>query len=349
MMRSVYGVSRFLVFLGVAALLALADSASSMRPPLQAGVGGGPDAVHGGFNLFVYGNNPEDETRLPSTLDRLKALNATSLAIAFPVYQDSATATDVHASGGTPSLKRLERLVTAAQSRGLRVMLRPLIDQKSLIATNDSLGTLRPTSVQRWFDSYTKLILGYARLAETTRTEILNVGTELNSMENWSSQWVTLVSAVRAVYSGQVTYSINWFGVPHDFWDALDFIGVDAYFPLSAPDDPSVAELSLAWKPWLDKVRWMAAGKKVALTEVGVLPQADGFKHPWGWEIQGNLDYQAQARYYASACNAARYLGVTELYWWNVQIDGTDNNFDPLTRPAEKEARDCFTPAAARG
>jgi hypothetical protein len=227
-------------------------------------------------------------------------------------------------------------------------MLRPLIDQKSLIATNDSLGTIRPSSVQRWFDSYTKVILGYARLAESTRTEIVNVGTELNSMETWSQQWVTLISAVRAAYSGQVTYSINWFGVPHDYWDSLDFIGVDAYFPLSAPDDPSVAELSLAWKPWLDKVRWMAAGRKVALTEVGVLPQADGFKHPWGWEIQGRVDYGAQARYYASACNAARYLGAVELYWWNVQIDGTDNNFDPLRRPAEQEARDCFTPASAR-
>jgi hypothetical protein len=348
MIRGIYTVSRFLLFLGVAAVLALADSGSSGTPPLQAKVAGGPDAVHGGFNLFVYGNNPDDESRLPSTLDRLKGLNATSLAIAFPVYQDGATASDLHAGSGTPSLKRLERLVGEAHKRGLRVMLRPLIDQKSLIATNDSLGTLRPNSPQRWFDSYTKLLVGYARLAESTSTEVVNVGTELSSLESWSSQWVNLVSAVRAVYTGQVTYSINWFGVPHDFWDALDFIGVDAYFPLSAPDEPSVAELSLAWKPWLDKVRWMAAGKKVALTEVGVLPQSDGFKHPWGWEIRGKVDYDAQARYYASACNAARYLGAVELYWWNVQIDGTENNFDPLRRPAEKEARDCFTPAASR-
>ena len=51
---------------------------------------GGPDAVHGGFNLFVYGNNPDDESRLPSTLDRLKGLNATSLAIAFTGRSTSA-------------------------------------------------------------------------------------------------------------------------------------------------------------------------------------------------------------------------------------------------------------------
>src|SRR6202011_2205223 len=119
MVRSVYGVSRFLIFLGVAALLALADGGTAVSLPLQAHVAGGPDAVRGGFNLFVYGNNSEDETRLPSVLDRLKALNATSLAIAFPVFQDSATATDVHTGSETPSLKRLERLITVAHKRGL--------------------------------------------------------------------------------------------------------------------------------------------------------------------------------------------------------------------------------------
>src|SRR3712207_7500073 len=34
------------------------------------------------------------------------------------------------------------------------------------------------------------------------------------------------------------------------FWDAVDYIGVLAYFPLSKSVDPAPAELAAAWQKW---------------------------------------------------------------------------------------------------
>lgn len=325
----------------VALVVALSGLTTSCAPGSRT-VSPAPVPVRGGFDLLVTGEGPQDSVRVPPLLDRLVSLGSTSIAVAFPVYQDGATATDVHVGGGTPPAARLERLIQMAHERGLRVMLRPLIDQTSLTPTGDWRGSLRPASVERWFDSYLGLLLGYARLGAQTHTEVLDIGTELTSLEPWNAQWMRIISSLRTVYPGQLTYSMNWDGTPHAFWQALDFIGVDAYFPLTAPDHASVTDLQAAWQPWLDGLRSRAAGKQLVVTEVGVLPLTNGFRDPWRWEMTGPPDYEAQARYYRSACDAARSLGATALYWWDVRPDTVDDGFDPLGRPAEQQVGDCF-------
>ena len=58
----------------------------------------------------------------------------------------------------------------------------------------------------------------------------------------------------RAVYKGKLTYAANWDGEFEEvaFWDALDVIGVQAYFPLTEERVPSVTKLTQAWAPYAD-------------------------------------------------------------------------------------------------
>jgi hypothetical protein len=56
-----------------------------------------------------------------------------------------------------------------------------------------------------------------------------------------------------------VTYAANWDAYERTpFWDDLDLIGVDAYFPLSSDPDVSVGELVEAWEPVVSDLRTFA-------------------------------------------------------------------------------------------
>lgn len=43
-----------------------------------------------------------------------------------------------------------------------------------------------------------------------------------------------LIRQIRRVYHGPLTYAANWSGEYKQirFWDALDYVGIQAYFPL---------------------------------------------------------------------------------------------------------------------
>ena len=59
------------------------------------------------------------------------------------------------------------------------------------------------------------------------------------------ADWRDLITRIRKRYSGPIVYASNWWG-EYDriaFWDAVDYMGINAFFPLSDRADPSLAEL----------------------------------------------------------------------------------------------------------
>ena len=83
--------------------------------------------------------------------------------------------------------------------------------------------------------SYTKFILTYAKLAQETKVDILCIGTELERfVMSRPDYWCGLIERIRKIYNGKLTYAANWDEYKRTpFWDMLDYIGIDAYFPLS--------------------------------------------------------------------------------------------------------------------
>ena len=74
-------------------------------------------------------------------------------------------------------------------------------------------------------------------LAEAEKAEIFCVGLEFSHAQKYEERWRKIIAAVRAVYRGKVTYGANWNDYAEvKFWDALDYIGVLAYFPLTKND-----------------------------------------------------------------------------------------------------------------
>jgi hypothetical protein len=97
------------------------------------------------------------------------------------------------------------------------------------------------------------------------------------------------------------------------FWDAVDIIGVDAYFPLAENATSDVDELVAAWTPIRDRLAATSHryGKPVLFTEVGYRSQAGAATEPYAYDRPGPPDEREQA---------AAYLATLRVFtgqpWW---------------------------------
>ena len=230
-------------------------------------------------------------------------------------------------------------------------MLRPILDEQTLMdPQGDWRGTIRPADARHWFASYGALLQQYAQIARADQVEVVDVGTELNSMQGDAAAWRNLIADVRAVYPGQVTYSVNFDFQQLGFADALDFLGIDAYYPLNVPDGASVNQLEGAWLTWISDLNRLGAmaGRPAVITELGVRSEPGAHLKPWVWYTRAVPDMGEQQRYYEASCSAVSQA-VAGIYWWLVTLDSPyadalhDTSYDPLGKPAEESIKACFS------
>ena len=103
---------------------------------------------------------------------------------------------------------------------------------------------------ESWKSSYTDFILRYAKVAEDAGAEMYCLGTEFTRLTTEKPEyWRYLIQEVRKVYSGKLTYAANWYQEYERviFWDDLDYIGIQAYFPLTKKQEPKVNDLVHGW------------------------------------------------------------------------------------------------------
>ena len=221
-------------------------------------------------------------------------------------------------------------------------MIRPIMDEQVFIPTGRWRGQIKPRDPDQWFDSYEELILTYAELAESERVKALNIGTELNSMQNqYEDRWIELIENVRRIYRGELLYSFNYDTVSDipsiKFVPLLDRIGIDAYFSLNLEDHASVDMLYEEWKKQLNQLEDLFSQGSIVVTEVGVLPITGAYRRPYAWSIpDGTYDPIAQANYYAATYDAWQPL-TDGIYWWVVTLgEESTISFSPLGLPTEK-------------
>jgi hypothetical protein len=227
----------------------------------------------------------------------------------------------------------LRQYAALARRHGLSVMLRPHL---WLRKTQDRAGRSglwladvemqTPEEWQRFFASYRELCLHYARLAEEAGIEWYSVGAELTRTTlTHPDEWRRLIAEVREVYRGRLTYSANWWAEVEgiELWDALDAIGVQAYYPLASGPAATEEELLAAWRPHLASLGRLAErfGRPVLFTEIGYRATADAAVRPWEWSGAGGLREDVQARAYRAALRAVESAPfVAGMYWWKYHV-----------------------------
>ncbi len=219
-------------------------------------------------------------------LIHLKRLGVTHLSIVVPAYQETIDSSKIFTNdfdgGDTPSDESIEHAIEIAHSLGMKVMLKPHVDCRDGTPRIDIIAS------SEWFDNYEKMIIRYAKLAQKNKVEIFSVGTELEgtTFGRWTQNWRDIINKIKGVYSGYLTYSANWTEyetVP--FWGMMDFIGIDAYFPLTKNKDATKEHLIEAWEGIADDLgNWLnekGLNKPIIFTEIGY-PSSDGAnKQPW--------------------------------------------------------------------
>lgn len=178
------------------------------------------------------------------------------------------------------------RMVDQAHALGLRVLLIPHL----WVETGGWRGEIEPEGPGGWAQyvkSYENFVLRWAEVAADHGVDALSVGVECTS---WSGSlyqdWRRLIGRVRARFGGVLTYSANWDEAEHViFWDLLDMIGINAFFPLADRDDAPDG----VYRRWAARhARAFSrlsrtVGKPLWFTEVGYTTRRNAAVRPWLW------------------------------------------------------------------
>ncbi len=248
----------------------------------------------------------------------------------------------------------LEICITEAKKQGLKIMLKPQV-----FIGGGWIGDLDFDSEDKWKiweSNYRTFILDYLQVAIKHDVDMFCIGTEINkSVTRREKYWRELISDIRKVYKGKLTYSANWDQFENTgIWKELDFIGISSYFPLSDAKNPTVGLLVKEWKPIVRRLKIYSEKqkKKILFTEYGYM-SVDGCAGK-AWEIEKmkdelNINHYAQSNAYDALWTALN----AEDFWvggflWKWFPDGMghegypEKDYSPQDKPAEKVIKKWF-------
>ena len=249
--------------------------------------------------------------------------------------------------------KGTAQYIQMLQKHGIRVMMKPQI----WIWQGEFTGKLEMESEKDWESleqSYENFIMSFAVIARDNDIAVFCIGTELEQfVKHRPVFWKALIQKVRGIFKGKITYAANWDEYPRvSFWEDVDYIGIDAYFPLSEEKTPSVGQLKAGWERYKNQIAALSetVNKPVLFTEYGYRSMDYAAKKPWLADSQDeNVNLIAQV-------NATR--AILEEFWgeewfaggfvwkWFIshrQAGGErDNRFTPQNKPAQLVIRDFY-------
>ena len=214
----------------------------------------------------------------------------------------------------------------------------------------------------------------YADMDSIERLETINARSAL-----LNELWIGLIDRCRSVYSGQLAYAAN-FDNYYDvgFWDHLDVMGINAYFPLREVDSTwqeaeySYDSLVVAWKEIfrdIERIQEEESLREMPLlfTELGYTFRENSSLQPWagfGFSVVGHpenkemivwpnqpLSYferrdAIQALYEANATFEPNPL--SGLLYWKLTTRRDHYNIEPFVVQIGEYSSDPTLPALAR-
>ncbi len=242
----------------------------------------------------------------------------------------------------------LKKSIAQANRSGLKVCLKPQLYVKGM----GWPGDYNPGKIlwPVWEENYTKYILFLAEIAEQEDVDMLMVGTECKSSIRLRPEyWTFLIDTVRSVYSGQLSYASNWDNYNNiPFWNQLDVISIDAYFPLRKEKTPDTESIEIAWKPIIKKLDEFAKkyNKTILFSEYGYRSTDNTAWQQWLIEsrpVDEKINLQAQLNayqgFYSAIWNRPWFAGGFIWKWYCLPNSGGIENSDytPQGKPVLSE------------
>ena len=307
------------------------------------------------FKGLSYVASPKE---LPiSETDRLYETGANSISIMPFAYMPSAKKPlliySMEGQWWGESVKGCRTTIQRAKAKGIQIMLKPQI----WCGNGTFTGYIDMATEEEWNfweENYRLFILKFAELAQEEGVELFCIGTELAiAVEKRKGFWQKLIQDIREKYKGKLTYAENWdsFAAPA-FLKDLDYVGVDAYFPLSDQKEPSVGEISKGWQVHLEKLKKCseATGKQILFTEWGYRNVDFAGSKPWDYSENGAVrNDKNQVNLYKVVFETVfqkDYIAGGFLWKWfpssMIETHESDTQFTPQGKTAEKLVRKYF-------
>lgn len=233
------------------------------------------------------------------------------------------------------------------QGKDIKIMIKPHL----WVWHGEFTGYIKMETESHWLKleaSYSSFILEYASLAQEINAEFFCIGTELEQfVANRPEYWSNLIQEIKKIYKGKLTYAANWDEFKRTpFWSQLDYIGIDAYFPVSNSKTPTVAECIEGWKIHKTVIKELSNQykKPVLFTEYGYRSVDYAGKEPWvsdrslnvvNLEAQNNTTKALFKTFWEEKWFAGGFIWK----WFHAHdaVGGEKNSqFTPQNKPVEK-------------
>lgn len=348
-LRVTIGFMLILAFFGSVACKQSKSSVQIDKVPFQKGI------CYAHIHRFGFGYGSEKSVE---TMGKLKALGVEWLSLTPFGYQRTVSSPKIYyALDRTLSADNLVKEIRNAHSLGLKVILKPHIWSSEFWYGNKWHGDIAMGNEEHWktwFENYSGMMLHFAKISASENVEALSIGCELEGTIKRTGQWNQLIKEIKEIYPGLITYSASQGEVDKvPFWNEMDFIGVNAYFPVAAKPGASVEDMVKGWQKHLLKLETLSKnfGKPIVFTEVGYRSVKGTAIEPWRWQNSGDeVDYEEQVKAYKALFEATRNRPWFKgLYMWKaftalkIEDEDTDFGYSPMGKPAEKVMGQYFT------
>lgn len=298
-------------------------------------------------------------------------LGATHVTLIPFGFQQSSSAREIRynpeARWYTESDAGIKTISRWARDAGLEVIIKPHIWVGRYNGEGDWRDKISFESEDDWAaweSSYKSFILHYAGLAQAVDADIFVIGTELAAVARTRPQfWRNIIKDVRSAFDGQLSYAANWWEEYEHvtFWDDLDYIGVQAYFPIYEGNErPDVPMLVAGWDRHAKHLEALSNKYKrpVLFTEIGYRSVAHAPARPWEWAPRRNEasdevpDDAMQQDLYAAMFDAVwhqPWFAGAILWKWHASTETRQRptDFSPQNKPAELLIRERFNRLSA--
>lgn len=238
-----------------------------------------------------------------------------------------------------------------AKKLGMTTVLKPQV-----FAGDSWPGDIEMLNEKDWdafFNYYLKWIRHYAFLAEIHQMDVLCVGVEFaKATLSHEEEWRKIFRKFRGLYQGKLTYAANW-GEEFEkvgFWDELDFIGLNCYYPLSKNDKPSKEELKANFSNVKTKIAgvYQKFKKPIVFTEIGFRSINAPWKSPHAEGDDSFNDMHQQLCYEVVFEGVENEAWCEGILWWKfpsyLEYRGMENSaFTPNNKKTEETIRKWFS------
>jgi hypothetical protein len=179
----------------------------------------------------------------------------------------------------------LTRPIKEAHRLGLKICITPHVAPWR--AGWSWRGDIRFETNAQWhkfFDDYQTWVTELATICR--EADGFTVGSELDqTVENHEARWREIIRAVRTETDAPLSYAANWPDYQRvPFWDALDAIGISAYFPVSTDERLThAAAIDRSWERIRQEILAYAKSqyRQVVFMELGYDTGLNAARAPW--------------------------------------------------------------------